>query len=394
MKRFLLLSVLLVCCICAKAVIIMNGPSYPLIGSEGTYSIHFDPTTEKGKNFRVDISDNGRLIDTKGNLVKSLTITPTDMIWPVFVKWQSAGDGYIQITQKDNIDNTDKYNVKVLNFFDLDPGYSGEPLILKVPKTSIKQFELLTVSVEEHYAAISTSVTWNIDGDKEQNQLASNSFYFPTMGTKTISATFHFEGTSETKTISTTINVTSGVPDLAGYRILGPVNYGVGGSASYRITAPYTEDDVDYNWSVRFRNQTQTFSSTSVIELGFPAEGAYFISCGATDKRTGNTGTSTSLRVAVSEDGAIMSVDDDLFKANLEGSTLRITPTDKELAKAANKAQYTLSNLSTGTVVSTGYVNKEVETNIDVSALRNGMYVLYIQVDAESMEPFKFMLKK
>lgn len=394
MKRFLLLSVLLACCVCAKAVTIMNGPSASTVGSQEIYSISFDPTTEEGKSFRVDISDNGRLIDTDGNLVKSLTITPTNMIWPVFVKWQSAGDGYIQITQKDNIDNTDKFNVKVLNLFDLEIGYSGEPLIIKVSNSSPKQFQRINISIEEHYVTNPTTVEWTIDGETYSDNSTSIYTYFPTMGTKNISAKIHFYGTSETKSISTTVTVGAGAPDLAGAHIFGNTNLGVGSQMQYSISE-YSANDVEYSWTIiPNRNINILSSSDQSFSVVFLKAGFYTIRWEAKDKRTGVVGTPASLSVTVSDDGPIVRRAEDPFKASLEGSTLRIIPTDKKLTKAANKAQYTLSNLTTGTVVSTGYVNKEAETYIDVSALRNGMYVLYIQVDAESMKPYKFMLKK
>lgn len=39
-----------------------------------------------------------------------------------------------------------------------------------------------------------------------------------------------------------------------------------------------------------------------------------------------------------------------------------------------------------------GYVNINSETDIDLSALPNGMYVLYIQLGSNSIKTYKFLL--
>lgn len=281
---------------------------------------------------------------------------------------------------------------EALSHFDLEPGYSGEPLIMTVSKPSAKQFERIDITLEEHYVAVPIKVEWNINGVVEENELMSNSVYFPTTGTKTVSAKIYFNGTSETKTISKTVTVSAGTPDLAGKSIIGPTTNGVGGDATYHVAGAYSTADVEYHWTSRFRSYTQEATS-EYFSVYFPVEGVYTIMCQAEDKRTGMFGSSISLRVTVTEDGKIMKVDEDLFSINLiNKSLLRIEPIDKESLLVSNNVQYRLCSLTTGLVVQTGYVNKDLDTSVDVSALRKGIYVLYIQMGDNAVCSYKFSL--
>lgn len=164
---------------------------------------------------------------------------------------------------------------------------------------------------------------------------------------------------------------------------------------NFFISNKYSADDVEYSWSIwPNRNIDILSSSGSSITIVFLKAGSYVLKCVAKDKRTGVVGTPASLSITVSDDSGIMRVDDELFKVNLENSILRVTPADKEMTKAVNQVQYTLCDLTTGTMVGSGYVNKDFDTAIDVSALREGIYMLYIQADAKNMKPYKFILRK
>ncbi len=105
------------------------------------------------------------------------------------------------------------------------------------------------------------------------------------------------------------------------------------------------------------------------------------------------TGTSATLRVSASYDAGILGVKDDLFTVNLETNrSLRIMPVGEMDSNISNKAQYKLCSLSTGEIAKTGYVDINLESNIDLSSLCKGMYVLYIQLDSNRVKTYKFLL--
>ncbi len=397
MKRLVLLLLMLFTSFSyTEAVEILGGPSLATISSTPVpYSFNFS-NSELGKSFLVSCSGHGYIAMESADRETAITITPnSNGMGQVFVVWKTEGQAWVTIVQKDQTSNKDSIGVTVVkeqDDFDLDPGYSGDPLVLSVSKTNPKQFENVNISLEEHYVAVPIKVEWNIDGVVEENELMSNSVYFPTTGTKTVSAKIYFDGTSETKTISKTVTVSAGTPDLAGKSIIGPTTNGVGGDATYHVAGAYSTADVEYHWTSRFGSYTQEATS-EYFSVYFPVEGVYTIMCQAEDKRTGMFGSSISLRVTVTEDGEIMKVDEDLFTINLiNKSLLRIEPIDKESLLVSNNVQYRLCSLTTGLVVQTGYVNKDLDTSVDVSALRKGIYVLYIQMGDNAVCSYKFSL--
>lgn len=115
-----------------------------------------------------------------------------------------------------------------------DPSYSGELLTLNISNKAPKQYEYVNINLAEHYNAVPRSIEWTIDGVRSVSEQMSKQVYFPTIGTKNISAKIYFYGISETKTISTTVTVGSGAPNLAGKQILGPTKLGVTSSAIER----------------------------------------------------------------------------------------------------------------------------------------------------------------
>lgn len=273
-----------------------------------------------------------------------------------------------------------------------DPSYSGELLTLNISNKAPKQYEYVNINLAEHYNAVPRSIEWTIDGVRSVSEQMSKQVYFPTIGTKNISAKIYFYGISETKTISTTVTVGSGAPNLAGKQILGPTKLGVTSSAIYRMSA-YSVNDVSYTWTVRFKNMVFKSVTSEFLSMDFPEEGSYTISCVAKDKRTGMTGTSATLRVSASYDAGILGVEDDLFTVNLETNrSLRIMPVGEMDSNISNKAQYKLCSLSTGEIAKTGYVDINLESNIDLSSLCKGMYVLYIQLDSNRVKTYKFLL--
>lgn len=134
-----------------------------------------------------------------------------------------------------------------------DPSYSGELLTLNVSNKAPKQYEYVNINLAEHYNAVPRSIEWTIDGVHTVNEQMSRRIYFPTTGTKNISAKIYFYGLSETRTISTIVTVGAGAPNLAGQQILGPATLGVTSYATYRMSA-YSTNDVDYTWTVKFKN--------------------------------------------------------------------------------------------------------------------------------------------
>ena len=372
------------------------GPEEAEAGKSYTYRIVWDGDADKvTQNDRSMIQwdvVNGEIVSENGfdasAVIKWDVGTTQGKVIASMVKDMSTSGGYQRIERTVTM-------YEPLSHFDLEPGYSGEPLIMTVSKSSVKQFEQINIILEEHYVAVPIKVEWNINGVIEENGLMSNRIYFPTTGTKTVSAKIYFNGTSETKTISKTVTVSTGAPDLAGTHISGKPNLGIGSQMNFFISNKYSADDVEYSWSIwPNRNIDILSSSGSSITIVFLKAGSYVLKCVAKDKRTGVVGTPASLSITVSDDSGIMRVDDELFKVNLENSILRVTPADKEMTKAVNQVQYTLCDLTTGTMVGSGYVNKDFDTAIDVSALREGIYVLYIQADAKNMKPYKFILRK
>jgi len=367
----------------------LNGTKKAIVGKTESYTLVASPD-EIGKKFIVTCNENG--IMSGGD--RSTTLTAQNSLYVgTNITWTKAGTGIVTVKEENNDKNTCKIEVVIDESFSLDDGYSGEPLILNVSKSNLRQFDAFNVTLEEHYKETPIKVEWNIAGAISQNELMSTTSYIPTTGTKTISAKVYFKETSLTKTVSTTVTVGAGAPDLAGYRILGPTNYGIG-TATYFTSDPYTTTDVEYNWTSSFKTYVQT-STSERFAADFPTEGSYLITCQAKDKRTGNLGTTVSLRVSVTKDGAIARADDDLFDIVLDaGHMLRIEPIEEEALQGMSKAQYSICNLTTGTIEQAGPVDKVLGANVDVSSLRKGLYVLYIQVDGKSLQPYKFSLNK
>lgn len=387
MKRFFFLSVFLMCCVWINAFTI-SGPKSAVVGETVIYTVSH-VSSEANKVFFITctngaFSSGGTSTTINGNSFGKFDISVT---------WKAAGQGTIMVQDKSDATNMKRIDVTVTNNFDLEDGYSGEPLILNVSNMNPKQFEMINIQLEEHYKEIFQKVSWTIDGTVMEGESMSTSTYFPTTGTKTISAKVYFKNTSVTKTISTTVNVSAGTPNLSGTNISGKTKLGVGSQMSYLIHK-YSLSDVEYVWSIRpNRNITILSSESNSISIVFLKEGSFVISCVAKDKRTGVTGTPTTLSVTVSEDYGIMRVSDELFKAYLESSNvLRVSPVNAEATQAVNQVRYTLCNLISGAAVGSGYVNKDFDTAIDVSALRKGIYVLYIQVDGKAAFSYKFSL--
>lgn len=389
MKRFVFFSMLLMMLSTYAEAIKMNGSKKSIVGGTGNYTL-VASSDELGKNFIITCNDNG--IMAGGGRSKTLT-AQNSLNVGTEITWTKAGTGIVTVKEENNEQNTYKIEVVIDESFTLDEGYSGEPLVLNVSKSNLKQFDAFNVTLAEHYKETPTKVEWNIAGAISQNDLMSTTSYIPTTGTKTISAKVYFKETSQTKTVSTTVTVGAGTPDLAGYRILGPTNYGIG-TATYFTSDPYTTTDVVYNWTSSFKTYVQT-STSERLAADFPTEGSYLITCQAKDKRTGKMGTTVSLRVSVTKDGAITRADDALFDIALDaGRMLRIEPIEEEALQGMDKAQYSICNLTTGTVEQAGPVDKVLGANVDVSSLRKGLYVLYIQVDGKSLQPYKFSLNK
>lgn len=388
MKRFVFFSMLLVMISSYAGAIQLNGTKTSIVGKTENYTL-VAGSDEIGKKFIVTCNENG--IMSGGD--RSTTLTAQNSLYVgTNITWTKAGTGIVTVKEENNDKNTCKIEVVIDESLSLDDGYSGEPLILNVSKSNLRQFDALNVTLEEHYKETPIKVEWNIAGAISQNELMSTTSYIPTTGTKTISAKVYFKETSLTKTVSKTLTVSTGTPDLAGYRILGPTNYGIG-TATYFTSDPYTTTDVEYNWTSSFKTYVQT-STSERFAADFPTEGNYLITCQAKDKRTGKKGTTVSLRVSVTKDGAITRADDDLFDIALDaGHMLRIEPIEEAL-QGMDKAQYSICNLTTGTVEQAGPVDKVLGVNVDVSSLRKGLYVLYIQVDGKSLQPYKFSLNK
>jgi|GEM_PF-2403443 len=387
MKRFFFLSVFLMCCVWINAFT-LSGPKTVVVGETAIYTVNH-VSSEANKVFFVTctngtFSSGGTSTTINGNSFGKFDISVT---------WKAAGQGTIMVQDKSDATNMKRIDVTVTNDFDLEDGYSGEPLILNVSNMNPKQFEMINIQLEEHYKEIFQKVSWTIDGTVMEGESMSTSTYFRTTGTKTISAEVYFKNTSVTKTISTTVNVSVGTPDLAGTTIIGKTKLGIGSQASY-IVNKYSTTSVEYIWSISpERNINILGSSGQSINVEFLSAGFYTIKCQAKDKMTGLLGSPTSLSVTVSEDYGIMRVSDELFKAYLESSNvLRVSPVNAEAIQAVNQVRYTLCNLTSGAAVGSGYVNKDFDTAIDVSALRKGIYVLYIQVDGKAAFSYKFSL--
>ena len=393
MKRIFCCLCILLCSVYVNAVTI-SGKEMTVVGESSLYHLDFDSTLEEGREFKITCSENAYLcIPNFGNTQSYNMIAPLSC--SIELKWISAGNGFIKVEQiePEESENSDTFEVMAKEPFDLEDGYSGDPLILSVSDSEIDLYESMNIRIIEYYCAEPDFVEWNVGGDRFQTESLFTKVDFLKSGSITIIAEIHFKWTNETKTVSTSVNVIPVAPDLAGTTIIGKTKLGIGSQASY-IVNKYSTTSVEYIWSISpERNINILGSSGQSINVEFLSAGFYTIKCQAKDKMTGLLGSPTSLSVTVSEDYGIMRVSDELFKAYLESSNvLRVSPVNAEAIQAVNQVRYTLCNLTSGAAVGSGYVNKDFDTAIDVSALRKGIYVLYIQVDGKAAFSYKFSL--
>lgn len=393
MNRFFILSVFIfICCAYAKAIEIV-GPEIRHVGQETAYHFSFNPTLEMDRRFKFTCSDNACFNIPNVGLTKYFE-TEVPLTMDLYVCWQSTGNGFVRVEQI-GVDNQSAFNVIVKDPFDLEDGYSGDPLIMSISDSNPEQYEFIDIFLREHYIAEPDHVEWNVGGYRFQTKTLNTSIDLRDSGATAITAKIFFRDTNnQARSISRNIVVSPTAPNLAGTTIIGATKLGVGSQASYIINK-YSTDVVEYMWSVIPNRNIEILSSFgNSLVVHFLRAGSYSISCKAKNKNTGIIGTSTSVVVTVSDDYGIQR-DEELLDVNLEnGGILRVNSKDKELLKKSEQVQYKLCNLITGGIVQMGYVNKENDTYIDVSAFRQGLYVLYVQINSKIVRSYKFSLNR
>lgn len=387
MKRIFLSLIFLVVCIYSHAVIQITGPSEAEPGSKENVYYLKTPDLTKNTFFKIQVTNGTLKVPSSSRIEIPKSTTTTAII----VDWNNkVGTGEIKVLQEDDINSTAtlKVTLKHANPFELDPGYSGDPMKINLSNNSPKQFEKITIGLEEHYVASLKNVDWTIGGKSYTG--TNNSIYIPISGNVTISAKAYFDGTNETKTISKTINVSSGVPNLSS--IKGKTGIAPGSQTSYFVSEDYSGDDVTYIWSVRYKNNVSKYEGGKSYDITFPStEGAYMISCQAKDIRTGNVGNTVTLNVTVSSDyPATRVANENMFKFSLNSNNLEIKPTDNI---EGNSFLFNICNLYTGKMEVSGQVDSSTITNVDLSYLQKGIYVIYIIAGNEKKESYKFIIK-
>lgn len=270
--------------------------------------------------------------------------------------------------------------------FDLDEGYSGEPLILHISNNTPRQFERIELRIEEHYRTSIKGVDWYIDDKSYSSQIESKNIYFPTTGLKKISATIHYKDTTAVHEISKTINVSPGSPTLS--KIYGQTNIGPGSQCYYSESNHFSQEDVDYIWEVRPNRGIMIENLNETISIIYELEGFYNITCQVKDKRTGILSNTVQLRVNVSSDYGILKTKNKC-KIEINDRTISINPINQQNSSSLS---YRISNAFNGNIISQGKIDSQ-STIIKLSSFHQGFFILTVLNNNSIIQSQKFTIK-